>query len=569
MTTQLPRNRRFAAAGLRSMLLISFLLLPATAQAQWFPDSADVRVMLRYLVEDQETPGIVLGWIDADGTPRIASYGSSGPDSPPLTAESVFEVGSITKVFTAVLLADAVSRGEVSLDDPVSKHLGVRVPSRNGREITLLDIATHRSSLPRMADDMGSSPANPYPQYSMQQLLDFIARHELRRDIGSEYEYSNIAVALLGEALARAAGKPYQELLRERVLEPLGMTSTGFSMDEFPRQRTQGHGPGGVMPYRGWTELPAMGAMRTTAGDLLEFLAANLREPRTHLDSVMRMTWSEGRGPVSAGVEIGLLWNIRTFGDRQIVLHGGSTAGYDAQIAFEPARGTAVVRLANVQPFEDDIEIDVLRRGRPLDVAEVDVPRNVLARYEGTYGRGNSRAYVRLEDDGWLTFQASPNVRFRMYAESDSSFVVKRTPWRFTFLSDANGNVTRIAADLEGQAGELPKLDEPVPSPAVAAHNAILEVPLAEADMAPYVGTYAVSVGAQTLTVRVYIENGQLIGHPQGTSPERLVYQGDHTFVPGQDPGNRVIFTVVNGRADRVEIRDGNQSFTGTRVEGT
>lgn len=569
MTTQLPRNRRFAAAGLRSMLLISFLLLPATAQAQWFPDSADVQVMLRYLVEDRETPGIVLGWIDADGTPRIASYGSSGPDSPPLTTESVFEVGSITKVFTAVLLADAVSRGEVSLDDPVSKHLGVRVPSRNGREITLLDIATHRSSLPRMADDMGSSPTNPYPQYSIQQLLDFISRHELSRDIGSQYEYSNIAVALLGEALARAAGKPYQELLRERVLEPLGMTSTGFSMDEFPRHRTQGHGPGGVMPYRGWTELPAMGALRTTAGDLLKFLAANLREPRTHLDSVMRMTWSEGRGPVSAGVEIGLLWNIRTFGDRQIVLHGGSTAGYDSQIAFEPARGTAVVRLANALPFDDDIEIDLLRRGRPLDIAEVDVSRDVLARYAGTYGRGNGRMYVRLEDDGVLTMQASPNVRFRMYAESESSFIVKRTPWRFTFRFDANGNVTGIAADLEGQAGELVKLDEPVPPPAVAANNAILDVPLAEADMAPYVGTYAVSVGARTLTVRVYIENGQLIGHPQGTSPERLIYQGDHTFVPGQDPGDRVIFTVVNGRADRVEIRDGNQSFTGTRVEGT
>ena len=159
---------------------------------------------------------MVVGTIDADGGTSMAAYGDPGPGALPLDADSLFEIGSITKVFTATLLADMVDRGEVALDDPVSKDLPetVRVPERNGRKITFVDLATQSSGLPRMPDNMHPrDPANPYADYTLEQLYDFLGRFTLTRDIGSQYEYSNLGVALLGGALARRAGASYEALL--------------------------------------------------------------------------------------------------------------------------------------------------------------------------------------------------------------------------------------------------------------------------------------------------------------------------------------------------------------------
>src|SRR5687768_15042206 len=240
----------------RRIVLALALLAPAAAHAQHFPPDDDVRAMLRYLVEDGETPGIVLGLLEADGTTRILSWGSGGPNARPVGSRSVFEIGSITKVFTGILLADMVERGEVSLSDPVARYLpeGVKVPSRNGREITLLDLATHHSSLPRMPGNLPQDPSNPYPPYAMEEMYAFLAQHELRRDIGAEFEYSNMGVALLGEALARRAGGTWDEVVRERVLEPLEMRMTSTVVaGEMAEWNTQGRDEdGGVAPYRGW-----------------------------------------------------------------------------------------------------------------------------------------------------------------------------------------------------------------------------------------------------------------------------------------------------------------------------
>ncbi|HEX5726522.1 MAG TPA: serine hydrolase domain-containing protein, partial [Longimicrobiaceae bacterium] len=205
-----------------------------TAAASHFPPDADLQVMLQYLVDDGETPGIVLGILEADGSTRIFSAGSAGPGARPLGPRTTFEIGSINKTFTGTILADMVAKGEVALDDPVQKYLpeGVRVPSRNGRQITLLDLATHRSGLPRLPDNFTpADPTNPYADYSVEQLYAFLNHHQLRRDIGAEFEYSNLGMGLLGHALGRAAGTNVQTLIRQRILEPLGMRLTSYARD--------------------------------------------------------------------------------------------------------------------------------------------------------------------------------------------------------------------------------------------------------------------------------------------------------------------------------------------------
>jgi D-alanyl-D-alanine-carboxypeptidase/D-alanyl-D-alanine-endopeptidase len=232
----------------------------AQASASHFPQDEVILDILRQRIEENRGVGYVLGMIDANGDTRIVSHGSAGPDAMPLTADSIFEIGSITKTFTGMLLADMVIRGEVRLDQPVEELLpeGVSMPQRNGRQITLLDLATHTSGLPRLPDNMPmSDPTNPYADYSEEMMFEFLNGYELTRDIGSQLAYSNLAVGLLGHALGRVHGGGYGAALQERLLQPLGMASTGmeFSPDMLKRA-VKGHDQGGqVTPF--W-DLPTL-----------------------------------------------------------------------------------------------------------------------------------------------------------------------------------------------------------------------------------------------------------------------------------------------------------------------
>ena len=154
-------------------------------------------------------------------------------DPRPVNGDTLYEIGSITKVFTSLLRADMVERGEVALDDPVAKYLpvGVRMPERNGKQITLLDLSTHRSGLPRMPSNFNpKDPTRPYVDYPVERLYEFLTSHELRRDVDAEWEYSNLGAGLLSLALARRAGTDFETALRDRVFRPLGMNSTVIAL---------------------------------------------------------------------------------------------------------------------------------------------------------------------------------------------------------------------------------------------------------------------------------------------------------------------------------------------------
>jgi serine-type D-Ala-D-Ala carboxypeptidase/endopeptidase len=168
------------------------------------------------------------------GGRRIVAHGSLAKgDKRPLDGDTVFEIGSMTKVFTSLLLADMVRRGEVALADPVAKYLPaeVKVPERGGAKITLQHLAMQTSALPRLPSNLNPKDANnPYADYTVQQLYEFLSSAELTRDIGSRYEYSNLGAGLLGHALARRAGTDYETLVRKSILDPLGMKSTSITL---------------------------------------------------------------------------------------------------------------------------------------------------------------------------------------------------------------------------------------------------------------------------------------------------------------------------------------------------
>jgi CubicO group peptidase (beta-lactamase class C family) len=178
------------------------------------PSDSEIRQILSDRIDrDHQSIGIVIGVIEPSGR-RIVTYGNLAKDDKrTLDGNTVYEIGSITKVFTSLLLADMVQHGEVVLTDPVAKYLPpeVKVPERGGKQITLEDLATHTSGLPRMPSNFTpKDPANPYADYSVEQMYQFISGYQLTRDIGSQYEYSNLGGGLLGHALARRAGMSYR-----------------------------------------------------------------------------------------------------------------------------------------------------------------------------------------------------------------------------------------------------------------------------------------------------------------------------------------------------------------------
>ncbi len=354
----LAQNSRLL--GLVCPLLVATVLLANGVRNQ------ELATAIKTRVDAHKSTGMVVGTIDADGGTSVAAYGDPGPGALPLDADSLFEIGSITKVFTATLLADMVDRGEVALDDPVSKYLPepVRVPERNGRKITFVDLATQSSGLPRMPDNMHPrDPANPYADYTLEQLYDFLGRCTLTRDIGSQYEYSNLGVALLGVALARRAGTSYEALLTERVLKPLGMEHTGITLTPWmQRHLVKGHdAEGHVVPNWDIPTFAGAGALRSTLNDMLIFARANLNPSAGHLQTVMQTTHRVLRGTDRPDMSIGLNWHVRHADGHDIVWHNGGTGGYRTLLGFDEARKIAAIVLTNSQQGADDLGYALLQ----------------------------------------------------------------------------------------------------------------------------------------------------------------------------------------------------------------
>lgn len=177
------------------------------------------------------SPSMVVG-VTQGGRRSVVAHGVAGPTGKALDGSAGFEIGSITKLFTALLLADMARRGEAALDEPVAALLppGTRVPERHGQPITLLQLARHISGLPRLPPDVPPSSSEPYAGYTAERLYAFLADHKLARTPGDGFEYSNLGAGLLGHALGLRAGLDYAGLVASRILQPLGMCDTAIRL---------------------------------------------------------------------------------------------------------------------------------------------------------------------------------------------------------------------------------------------------------------------------------------------------------------------------------------------------
>ena len=431
--------------------------------------SDQILSLIKQRVEEKRSAGIVVGVVDADGHTRVVAYGDPGPGQPPLDGNSVFEIGSISKVFTATVLAEMVQEGKVRLDDPVQKYLpaAVHLPTRNGKVITLGTLSEQNSGLPRMPDNFHPANAsNPYADYTVQQMYDFLSNYQLTRDPGEKFEYSNLGVGLLGHALSLAAGKSYEELERERVWSPLGMTHTAITFTPWMKAHLAlGHDEQGHV-VANW-DIPALagaGAIRSTTNDMLQFLEANLHPERGPLERAMAFAHQE-RAPAGE-MGIGLNWLSVHAGTDTIVWHNGGTGGYRTFIGFEPSHKIGVVVMTNTTGAgADDIGMHLLDPALPLapkpaaatQRTAIDVSSDVLARYVGSYQLAPNFTIVVTMKDGALYAQPTNQPVFRLWPESETDFFLKEVDAQITFTRGTDGKVTGLVLHQNGQDSPAPK----------------------------------------------------------------------------------------------------------------
>ena len=457
----------FLVASTVVVLLVLSGHVPATSAQVLTPAAlsvAQIESMLEPRVGDHPGLGIVVGLIDPAGKRTIVSAGSAGTrPGRALDANTVFEIGSISKVFTSTLLADMVRRGEVSLDDPVAKLLpaSVRVPARDGRDITLLSLATHTSGLPRMPDNLPmKDPENPYADYTVEQLYQFLGTCQLGRAVGESYEYSNLGAGLLGHALALKLGTTYEAALIERVLGPLAMKDTRIVLTPEMKARTAvGHTVNGYETAN-W-DLPALagaGAIRSTVSDMLTFLAANLGAGPAALQADFEQTQVPRHDTGKTPGKIGLGWHIRSGKDVEVIWHNGGTGGSHSFAGFDRKRRVAVVVLHNSAANIDDIGFHLLDPQFPLTPVkppakprtEIRVDTAALEHYVGQYALGPAFVLAITREGDRVFLQATGQPRFQIFAETETRFFLKMVDAQLTFVKDASGKATEVILNQNG-----------------------------------------------------------------------------------------------------------------------
>jgi CubicO group peptidase (beta-lactamase class C family) len=301
------------------------------------------------LVEKRVADGLSVGYIEGQHY-GIVHLGSSSRARKKADNLTVYEIGSVSKVFTGLMLADAVVRGEINLNAAadVANPAGMRLPSRDGTSIKWIDLSTHRAGLPRLPGNLQVTDAtNPYRDYDSKKAAAFLNQYELPRQPGESQEYSNLGASVLGYLVAQNAGKSYQQLLRERIAEPLRMTdcTVSLSSDQRKRLALPHDGFGSATPPWTWADVPGAGGIHATMRDMMRFAKAQLTPPTGTLGDAIELAWKQQRDADASGPAMGLGWLIA--GDGQTRWHNGQTGGSHAALFINRELECAVVVLCN------------------------------------------------------------------------------------------------------------------------------------------------------------------------------------------------------------------------------
>jgi len=428
----------------------------ATA-AHALPDDAAVKALLHQRIAQKRAVGLAAVLFE-NGTTRIVTAGVARADGPAIAADTEFEIGSVTKTFTALLLADAVVGGRVRLDDPVTRYVDAPGLARDGKAVTLGQLATHSSGLPRLPRNLApANPADPYADYDAAKLTAFLAGDVLQRTPGSAYEYSNLGAGLLGYALTMRDGG-YEKALRERVLVPMRMTDTGVVLSAAQRSRfATGHDIQlhSVGPWR-LDALAGAGALRSTPADMGKYLGAAVDPSGSSLAAAWKLVETPAADGPTPSLRMALAWHVATRDDRSLLWHNGQTGGFATMVAFDPVARVGVVVMSNAAIGVDDLALHMLDPSIPLSEPPtqreaVQLGRGALDRVAGRYELALDFVLTIRRDGDRAYAQATGQPEAEIFAESEYAFFYKVVDAQLTIVRAPDGRVTGLVLHQNGR----------------------------------------------------------------------------------------------------------------------
>lgn len=348
------------------VLIALFLNLSSYGQS----NKAYIDSMAKVFLDHSASSCIVIGVID-HGKENIYCYGNiSKADNIPSNDKTLFEIGSITKLFTATATAEAMHLGKLKYNDYISTYMpGVWAPNYHGKEIRIIDLLHHTSGLPAIPDDLFTAgknrdSMNPYALYNRSMLDSFISGHRLDVEPGTKYSYSNLGFGLMGDILSRIETKPFEDILRAEIWAALAMDQTTITLSTEQKKIMAAPYSAKGNPDHIWDfkALAGCGAIRSDVTDMLKFLKASM-DPEELKDTLLEASIKDAETMTfnaNKNLKVGLAWNISNVNGMPIEWHNGGTGGYRSFLGFNKENETGVVVLTNSATSVDRPAVKIL-----------------------------------------------------------------------------------------------------------------------------------------------------------------------------------------------------------------
>lgn len=412
------------------------------------PSDAEIRTLLSKRISDlsggEKKVGIIVGLINPSGT-RIISEGyidENGLRKP--DGNTVFEIASVTKVFSGLLLAQMVQKGEIDLNTPVSNYLpkDVKLPQQNGKQITMLDLATHTSGLAFMPDVAIENSKG---------LYDYLASCKLNTEIGKTWDYSNTGYWLMSEIISKKTGIPFEDAMSKEILSSLQLTSTGFKLSPSMRANLAVGLDASLqkapmmVDVPNYKLMPAAGLLYSSVNDLLKVLTISMGIKRNALSPAIEVSLSRSR-PISDKKKQALGWIILDEGVDQFIYHDGISAGYAGCIIYNPKKQIGVVVLSNQATDISDLAHHLLDSTFPLATpklvkqTQLKLEPSKLSNYEGKFQTADGEVFTVSKKGESLQLESPPDWGLPVLAihpESETKFFMKELPMKVIFNQEA------------------------------------------------------------------------------------------------------------------------------------
>ena len=420
-------------------------------------DSVTERVtaLVNPYIANERVMGMTVGVLQ-NGTTWVKGYGRfAEKDARVPDGQTMYEIGSVTKTFTGILLADAVVRGRMQLDDAAEKYLpdGAGMPSKGESPITLKHLATHASGLPRIPENMVlENTDDPYANYSVDQMLEFLSNYKLRRRPVMQISYSNLGFGLLGWLVARDAQTDYESLLRDRITGPLKMNDSLVKLSPSLEQRmATPYAADGIKTVPWHIEsLAGLGGIHSTVDDMLRYIQANLEPPDSELGKAIELAWQVHQPPlIKTDFAMGLGWHVARDGHTR--WHSGQTAGFHACLYIDRRSKLGFVLLANTASFEiDALGESIVRmlmgiKSEPREFERVvEVSTEAMQRYVGKFELAPNVVFTININDGKLMVGLTGQPTCRVFPRSETEWFYRVVEATLTFKIDEDGRCDTV-----------------------------------------------------------------------------------------------------------------------------